>query len=191
MKIGLFFGTYNPVHVGHMVIANYMVEFTDLDQIWLVVTPQNPFKQKESMLKDYDRLHLMHLAIGDDSRLKASDIEFSLPQPNYTVTTLAYIKEKFPEHQFALIMGADNLNNFHKWKNHEVILKDHELYVYPRLESNEGGQLRQHYKVNYVEAPVMKISSSFIRRAIGEGKNVNHYMPSATAKYIDEMNFYK
>ena len=191
MKVGLFFGTYNPVHVGHMVIANYMVEFTDLDQIWLVVTPQNPFKQKQSILKDYDRLHLVRLAIGDDQRLKASDIEFKLPQPNYTATTLVYLKEKFPEKEFALIMGADNLNHFHKWKNHDEIIKNYDLYVYPRMESNEGGELRHHYKVNYVEAPVMKISSSFIRKAIKEGKNVRHYMPSEVAKYVDEMNFYR
>ncbi len=191
MKIGLFFGTYNPVHVGHMVIANYMIEFTDLDQLWMVVTPQNPFKQKQSLLKDYDRLHLVRLAIGDDLRMKASDIEFSLPQPNYTVDTLAYLREKYPEDNFALIMGADNLNHFHKWKNHNVIIEHHDLYVYPRMDSNEGGQLRHHYKVNYVEAPVMKISSSFIRQAIKEGKNVNHYMPFDVAQYIEEMNFYK
>jgi nicotinate-nucleotide adenylyltransferase len=191
MKVGLFFGTYNPVHVGHMVIANYMVEYTDLDQIWMVVTPQNPFKQKQSMLKDYDRLHLVRLAIGDDPKLKASDIEFKLPQPNYTATTLVYLKEKFPEMDFALIMGADNLNHFHKWKNHDEIIKNYDLYVYPRMESNEGGELRHHYKVSYVEAPVMKISSSFIRKAIEEGKNVSHYMPNDVAKYVDEMSFYR
>lgn len=191
MKIGLFFGTYNPVHVGHMVIANYMVEFTDLDQIWMVVTPQNPFKQKQSMLKDYDRLHLVQLAIGDDLKLKASNIEFGMEQPNYTVHTLAYLREKHPSYKFALIMGADNLNHFHKWKNHENIIEEHELYVYPRMESNDGGELRFHYKVNYVDAPVMKISSSFIRSAIAEGKNVSHYMPKEVAKYIEEMNFYR
>ncbi len=191
MRIGLFFGTYNPVHVGHMVIANYMVEFTDLDQIWMVVTPQNPFKQKQSMLKDYDRLHLVQLAIGDDSRLRASDIEFGLPQPNYTVHTLAYLKEKYPENSFALIMGADNLNHFHKWRNHEEIIENFDLYVYPRMESNQGGELRHHYKVNYVEAPVMKVSSSFIRKAIEEGKDVFHYMPKEVASYVREMNLYK
>lgn len=191
MKVGLFFGTYNPVHVGHMVIANYMVEYTDLDQVWMVVTPQNPFKQKQSILKDYDRLHLVRLAIGDDPKLVASDIEFSLPQPSYTATTLVYLKEKFPDKDFALIMGADNLNHFHKWKNHDEIIKNYELYVYPRMDSNDGGELRHHYKVNYVEAPVMKISSSFIRKAIKEGKSVNHYMPSEVAKYVDEMNFYR
>ncbi len=191
MKIGLFFGTYNPVHVGHMVIANYMVEFTDLDQLWMVVTPQNPFKQKESMLKDYDRLHLVKLAIGDDPRMKASDIEFSLPQPNYTSNTLAYLEEKFPDHQFVLIMGADNLQHFHKWKNSEHIIANHELYVYPRIDSDEGGELRAHSNVKMVDAPIMKVSSSFIRKAIGEGKSVSHYMPKGVAEYVEEMNLYK
>ena len=191
MKVGLFFGTYNPVHVGHMVIANYMVEFTDLDQVWMVVTPQNPFKQKESILADYDRLHLINLAIDDDIKLRSSDIEFSLPQPNFTATTLIYLKEKFPKHKFALIMGADNLNHFHKWKNYEEIIANHELYVYPRLECNEGGELKNHKNVIIVDAPIMKVSSSFIRNAIKSGKNVAHYMPKKVAEYIDEMNFYR
>ncbi len=133
----------------------------------------------------------MQLAIGNDTRLKASNIEFDLPQPNYTVDTLVYLKEKFPEKDFSLIMGADNLNHFHKWKNHEVILENHDLYVYPRMASNDGGDLRQHFKVNYVEAPVMKISSSFIRKAISEGKDVSHYMPAKVAEYVDEMNLYQ
>ncbi len=190
-KVGLFFGTYNPVHVGHMVIANYMVEFTDMDELWMVVTPHNPFKKKSSLLKDYDRLHLVQLAINDDTRLKASNIEFDLPQPNYTCDTLAYLTEKNPGVHFSLIMGADNLNHFHKWKNHEVILENHDLYVYPRMDSNEGGELKRHYKVNYVEAPVMRISSTFIRNALKEGQNVRHYMPAEVAKYVTEMNLYK
>jgi nicotinate-nucleotide adenylyltransferase len=191
MKVGLFFGTYNPVHVGHMVIANYMVEFTDLDQVWMVVTPQNPFKQKESMLKDYDRLHLVKLAIGDDLNIKASDIEFGLPQPNYTSDTLAYLEEKSPEHQFVLIMGADNLQHFKKWKNSDHLLSNYMLYVYPRVDSEEGGALSKHPNVKMVDAPIMKISSSFIRAAIKDGKKVIHYMPSAVANYVDEMNLYR
>ena len=190
-KVGLFFGTYNPVHVGHMVIANYMVEFTDMDELWMVVTPHNPFKKKSSLLKDYDRLHLVQLAISDDTRLKACNIEFDLPQPNYTCDTLAYLTEKYSGVHFSLIMGADNLNHFHKWKNHEVILENHDLYVYPRMDSNEGGELKRHYKVNYVEAPVMRISSTFIRNALKEGQNVRHYMPAEVAKYVTEMNLYK
>jgi len=133
----------------------------------------------------------MELAIGDDTRLKASNIEFDLPQPNYTVDTLVYLREKFPKNNFALIMGADNLNHFHKWKNHEVILENHELYVYPRMDSNEGGDLKRHYKVNYVEAPVMKVSSSFIRKSIKDGRNLRHYMPSKVSEYVAEMNLYK
>lgn len=191
MKIGLFFGTFNPIHVGHMVIANYMVEYTSIEQIWLVVTPQNPFKQKASLLKDYDRLHLVNIAIGDDRRMRSSDIEFGLPKPNYTSDTLVYLREKFPDHEFILIMGADNLNNFHKWKNYEEILSNHELYVYPRMENNSGGELRQHNKVSYVEAPIMKISSSFIRKAIKEGRDLNFFMPENVGKYVKEMNFYK
>lgn len=191
MKIGLFFGTYNPVHVGHMVIANYMVEFTDLDQVWMVVTPQNPFKQKESMLKDYDRLHLVKLAIGDDFKMKASDIEFGLPQPNYTSNTLTYLEEKHPNYTFVLIMGADNLMHFHKWKNSEHILSNYEIYVYPRIDSEEGGELKSHQKVRMVDAPIMKISSSFIRKAIKDGKVVSHYMPKPVADYVIQMNLYK
>lgn len=191
MKVGLFFGTYNPVHVGHMVIANYMVEFTDLDQVWMIVTPQNPFKQKESMLKDYDRLHLVKLAIGDDLKMKASDIEFGLPQPNYTSNTLAYLEDKFSNHEFVLIMGADNLEHFHKWKNHEHILDAHQIYVYPRLDSDEGGELKNHPKVKMVEAPIMKVSSSFIRQALKDGKDVAHYMPDQVAAYVKEMNLYR
>ena len=191
MKIGLFFGTYNPVHVGHMVIANYIVEFTEMDQLWMVVTPQNPFKQKKAMLQDFDRLHLVNLAIGDDPRMRSSDIEFSLPRPSYTSDTLVYLKEKFPMHVFSLIMGADNLNNFHKWKNHEEILKNHEIYVYPRLDSNEGGILRHHEKVRYVDAPIIKISSSFIRKSIKAGKDVSHFMPEKVSSYIEEMNTYR
>lgn len=191
MKVGLFFGTYNPVHVGHMVIANYMIEFTDLDQLWMIVTPQNPFKQKESMLKDYDRLHLVKLAIGDDQNIKASDIEFGLPQPNYTSNTLAYLEEKYPDHEFVLIMGADNLRHFNKWKNSEYILQNHELYVYPRIDSEDGGELRDHEQVKMVDAPIMKVSSSFIRQAIHDGKSVMHYMPKDVADYVKEMNLYK
>ena len=191
MKIGLFFGTYNPVHVGHMVIANYMAEYTDLDQVWMVVTPHNPFKQKKSMLRDYDRLHLVRLAIGDNLKIRASNIEFDLPQPNYTIDTLTYLKEKHPDYEFVLIMGADNLDHFHKWKNHEEILANYSLYVYPRIEAEESTGLRSHEHVIHCDAPIMKISSSFIRNAIREGKDVRHYMPEAVSEYIYASNIYK
>lgn len=191
MKIGLFFGTYNPVHVGHLVIANYMVEYTEMDQLWMVVTPQNPFKMKKSLVQDYDRLHLVELAIGEDQRMRPSNIEFNLPKPNYTCDTLVYLKEKFPQHEFSLIMGADNLNHFHKWKNHKEILENHRLYVYPRLDSNEGGELRKHEKVTYVDAPIIRISSSFIRKAIKEGRNLRYFMPEKVSQYVEEMGLYR
>lgn len=190
MKIGLFFGTFNPVHVGHMVIANYMAEFTDLDQIWFVVSPHNPFKNKKSLLHEHHRLAMVREAIGNDIRLKGSSIEFDLPQPSYTATTLAYIKEQYPEDDFVLIMGSDNLDSFHKWKNYEAILANHELYVYPRPEKS-AGELATHPKVKMTSTPLMDIASSFIRKAIKEGKNVNHMMPESVAKYIEEMHFYK
>lgn len=191
MKVGLFFGTYNPIHVGHMVIANYMVEFTDLDRIWIVVTPHNPFKEKKGMLADYHRLQLVNIAIGDDLRFKASDIEFNLPQPNYTIHTLTYLKEKYPDNEYVLIMGADNLTHFHKWKNHDEILKNHELYVYPRIDGKLPQDLVNHPNVSIHEAPIMKISSSFIRKSILDKKDVRYYMPKDVFEYISEMHFYE
>jgi nicotinate-nucleotide adenylyltransferase len=191
MKVGLFFGTYNPVHVGHMVIANYMAEFTDLDQVWMVVTPHNPFKEKASMLRDYDRLHLVRLAIGDNLKIKASNIEFDLPQPNYTIDTLTYLKEKNPDKEFVLIMGADNLNHFPKWKNHQEILDQHWLYVYPRIGAGKDLPLESHPKVKFCDAPIMKISSSIIRKATASGKDLRHYMPEKVSEYIQASGLYK
>lgn len=191
MKVGLFFGTYNPIHVGHMVIANYMVEFTDLDRIWIVVTPHNPFKEKKAMLADYHRLQLVKVAIGDDIRFKASDIEFNLPQPNYTIDTLTYLKEQYPENEYVLIMGADNLSHFKKWKNWEEILAQYKVYVYPRIEGSDFDDLTEHSAVSFHDAPIMQVSSSFIRKAIKDKKDVRHYMPKDVFEYIQEMHFYE
>ena len=193
MKIGLFFGTFNPIHIGHLVIANHMAEFSDLDQVWFVVTPQSPFKTKQTLLDNYQRLEMVYRATEDYTKLKPCDIEFGLPQPNYTVNTLAYLQEKYPENQFALIMGEDNLKSFHKWKNHEIILKNHELYVYPRI-SNEvevENNLHQNKKVHHLDAPIMEISSTFIRNSIKQGKLVKPLLPEKVWQYLDEMNFYK
>lgn len=190
MKVGLFFGSFNPVHVGHMVLANFMLEYTDLERIWFVISPHNPLKQKQSLLDERHRLQLVNLAIGDNTKLKASDIEFKLPQPSYTIDTLTYLKEKFPKNEFALIMGSDNLDSFHKWKNYEEILKQCELYVYPRP-GFEGGQLKSHTKVKLVNAPVMEISSTLLRQAIKEKKDVRYFMPEASWNYIKEMHFYE
>lgn len=204
MKIGLYFGTFNPIHVGHLVIANYMAEFTDLDQVWLVVSPHNPLKEKSTLLADHHRLALVQIAIEDNDRLRASDIEFKLPKPSFTVTTLTHLKERFPQHEFAMIMGEDNLRTLHKWYNYDYLLKNHRIYVYPRVltiqeeaEVQEIGKqtknaFSEHENVILCEdAPVMKVSASFIRNAIREKKDVRYLLTDPVQKYIDEMNFYK
>ncbi len=192
MKIGLYFGTFNPIHIGHLTIANHMAEYSDLDQIWFVVTPQSPFKVKNSMLDNQQRLEMVYRATKDYQKLRPSDIEFGLPQPNYTINTLVYLQEKFPEHQFALIMGEDNLKSFHKWKNYELILEGHDIYVYPRIsEGNVETQFDKHPKIHRVAAPIMELSSTFIRKSIKKGKNVRPMLPEHVWEYLDEMNFYK
>lgn len=192
MKIGLYFGSFNPIHIGHLVIANHLAEYSDLDQVWFVVTPHNPFKKKSSLLDNYQRLEMVYRATKDYTKLKPSDIEFNLPQPNYTVNTLAYLQEKHADHEFALIMGEDNLKNFHKWKNYEVILENHDIYVYPRISENKTeSQSTEHKKIHPVNAPIMQLSSTFIRNAIKEGKNVKPMLPEFVWEYLDEMNFYK
>ena len=190
MKIGLFFGSYNPIHIGHLAIANYMVEFTDLDQLWFVVSPQNPFKKKNTLLSDYQRFELVNQAIGNNYKFRASNIEFNLSKPSYTIDTLTYLHDKFPKYDFVLIMGSDNLENFHKWKNFEEILKYHELYVYPRHNTKDNN-LINHQKVKVVNAPIMEISSSFIRKSIKEGKDIQYFLPEKVYKYIKEMHFYE
>ena len=190
MKVGLFFGSFNPVHVGHMVLANYMLEYTDLERIWFVVSPHNPLKIKNSLLDEKQRLHLVNLAIGSNTKLKSSNIEFKLPQPSYTINTLTYLKEKYPQNDFALIMGADNLARFHKWKNYEEILQHYQLYVYPRP-NNDGGDLKNHANVKLVNAPIMEISSTAIRQAIKEKKDIRYFMPEEVWEYIGEMHFYE
>ena len=192
MKIGLYFGTFNPIHVGHMIIANHMAEHSDLDQIWMVVTPHNPHKQKTTLLDDYQRLHMVTLATEDFTKIKPSDIEFKLQQPNYTVNTLAHLEEKYPMHEFALIMGEDNLNSFHKWKNYEVILNNHEIYVYPRKNSDKiNEQFVAHNKIKRVDAPIIELSSTFIRDNIKSKKNVAPMLPQKVWDYIDSSAFYK
>lgn len=190
MKIGLFFGSFNPVHIGHMAIANYFAEFADLDQIWFVVSPQNPLKEKSFLLNEYDRLHLVRLATEDSPKLKATDIEFHLSKPSYTIDTLTHLSEKFPQLHFVLIMGSDNLASLCKWKNHEMILKYYSIYVYPRLES-DGGDFNDHPSVKLFAVPLMEISSSFIRQSIKDGKSMRHFLPEKVFGYIDEMNIYR
>jgi nicotinate-nucleotide adenylyltransferase len=169
-----------------------MAEYSDLDQIWMVVTPHNPLKKKSTLLDDYHRLQMVHLATEDFPKIKPSDIEFKLLQPNYTVNTLAHLQEKHPNYQFSLIMGEDNLKSFHKWKNYEVILAHHEIYVYPRLSSEEDLlKLKNHPKIHFVDAPIVEISSTFIRDNIKNDKNVKPLLPNKVWEYIDHNNFYK
>jgi len=174
MKIGLYFGTFNPIHIGHLIIANHMAEFSDLEQVWMVVTPHNPHKKKNTLLDDYQRLHLVHLATTDYPKIKPSDIEFKLPQPNYTVNTLAHLNDKYPQHEFCLIMGEDNLNSLHKWKNYEFILEHHNIYVYPRIADEfEKSPLENHPHVHKIDAPIVEISATFIRESIKKIKTLH------------------
>ncbi|OOG73407.1 nicotinate (nicotinamide) nucleotide adenylyltransferase [Flavobacterium sp. A45] len=192
MKIGLYFGTFNPIHVGHLIIANHMAEHADLDQVWMVVTPHNPLKKKATLLDDYHRLQMVYLATEDFAKIKPSDIEFKLSQPNYTVNTLVHLQEKFPDHEFSLIMGEDNLKSLHKWKNYEVILEHHDIYVYPRISSEgENLELKNHPKIHLIDAPVVEISSTDIRHNIKKGKNVQPLLPHKVWDYIDHNNFYR
>jgi len=190
MKVGLFFGSFNPVHIGHLAIANYFAEFSDLDQIWLVVSPQSPFKKKKTLLPEYQRYHMVELALGDDLQIRPSNIEFLLPKPSYTIDTLTYLSEKHPSNQFSLIMGSDNLVHFHKWKNYRELMAHHELYVYPRP-GNDPNPFQDRYDFHLVDAPLIEISSSMIRLSIQQGKNMRYFLPVKVFKYIQEMHFYE
>jgi nicotinate-nucleotide adenylyltransferase len=191
-NIGLYFGTFNPIHIGHLAIANHMAEFSELDEIWLVVTPHNPFKKKSTLLDNHHRLEMVRLATEHYPKLKPSTVEFDLPQPNYTVNTLAVLEEKYPDYMFNLIMGEDNLKSLHKWKNHDVILERYGIFVYPRI--SEGvieHQFKDHPKITKVKAPIMEISSTFIRSSIADKKNIRPLLPEHVWSYADEMNFYR
>ena len=192
MYIGLFFGSFNPVHVGHMIIAQHLLNETDLDQVWMVVTPHNPLKKKATLLDDHHRLQMVYLATEDFPKIKPSDIEFKLPQPNYTINTLVHLQDKHPDYEFSLIMGEDNLNSLHKWKNYEAILQHHEIYVYPRLNSGEiDEQFVNHPKIHRVGAPVVELSSTFIRDSIKNNKNVIPMLPHKVWEYVEHNLFYK
>jgi nicotinate-nucleotide adenylyltransferase len=186
----LYFGSFNPIHIGHLMIAGYIAEHSDLKEIWFVISPQNPLKEKNSLLTDYHRLALVNVSIENDPRFKSCDIEFKLPQPSYTIDTLTYLQEKYPQKEFSLIMGADNLENIHKWKNFGQIIQYYSIYVYPRP-GFDGGKFKDHEKVFWVNAPLMEISSSFLRNAIKEKKNMNYFLPEKVYKYILEMHFYE
>ena len=190
MNIGLFFGSFNPIHNGHLAIANYIVEFTNLDELWFVISPQNPLKSKSGLLADYQRLEMVSRAIEEHSKFRASNIEFSMPKPSYTIDTLTYLKEKHPDHNFSLIMGQDNIATIHKWKNFELILEKTSILVYPRPNILEG-KYDSHPSVEMVFAPQMEISSSFIRKTIAQGKELPYFMHPKAYKYMREMHFYE
>jgi len=188
-KIGLYFGSFNPIHIGHLAIANYMLEFTDLDKIWFIISPHNPLKEKKSLLPDYHRLEMVHLALSDDYDMKANNIEFKLPQPSYTIDTMTYLQEKYPKNDFAIIMGGDSLGSLHKWKNYESMIKQYQVYVYARPDADHNNITHPNIKVFH--APQMEISASFIRNSIKEGKNIRYFLPAKVWEYIQEMHFYE
>ena len=190
MKTGLFFGSFNPVHMGHLVIANYMANYTQLDEVWMVVSPHNPLKNKKGLSNSYDRLEMVRIATENSLHLKVSDIEFNLPKPSYTIETLSYLEEKYPQKEFALIMGADNLTSFKKWKNYEVILKNYKIFVYPR----PGAVIEEwknHPSIIITEAPQMDLSSTFIRKAVLEKKNIQYFVPDPVIDFIEGKSMYR
>jgi len=189
LKIGLFFGSFNPVHVGHLIIANIMAETTDLNKVWMVVSPQNPFKPSKGLLHEFDRFDMVRAAVYDHYKLEASDVEFHLPKPSYTIHTLVHLREKHPDKEFRVIMGEDNLTNFVKWKNHEIILKDYGLYVYPRPGVQLSG-LKEHPNVRMVDAPLLDISATFIRNCVRKHQSVRYMVPDVVEEMIRTRGFY-
>jgi nicotinate-nucleotide adenylyltransferase len=189
MKIGLFFGSFNPIHIGHLIIANTMAENADLQEVWLVVSPQNPLKKNTGLLHEFDRYEMAALAIHDSYKLKVSDVEFNLPRPSYTIDTLTYLSEKHPQHEFVLIIGEDNLSSFPKWKNYDKILQYYELYVYPRPET-EKTELTNHPKVKFIPSPLLDISATYIRNNVREGKSIRYLVTEQVENFISRKKFY-
>lgn len=190
MKIGLFFGSFNPIHVGHLIIANYMATQTDLQRVWLVVSPHNPLKPKKTLARDFDRLHLVRLALENNDQLEASNVEFGLPKPSYTVDTLAYLQEKYPQHTFALIMGGDNLASLPQWKNYEHLLANFDIHVYKRP-NYELGELATHPRVHLHDAPLLDISATYLRQCIKEGKSIRYLVADPVFEYLEHSTLYR
>ncbi|WFB66549.1 nicotinate (nicotinamide) nucleotide adenylyltransferase [Chryseobacterium sp. WX] len=192
-KIGLFFGSFNPIHIGHLILANYILENSDMDELWFVVSPQNPFKDKKSLLNDHNRLDMVQLAVKNYPNMRASNVEFSLPKPSYTIDTLTYLHEKYPDYSFSLIMGEDNLKSLHKWKNADILIKNHHIIVYPREFEGEkkDSEYLQHENISLIKAPVIELSATEIRNMIRDGKNVRPMLPPEVFEYLDGSSFYK
>ena len=189
MKIALYFGSFNPIHTAHLIIANHVMNETDIEKIWFVVSPRNPFKEESNLLNEYHRLHLVRLATEDDNRIKASDIEFGLPRPSYTATTLTYLAEKYPEHQFCILMGSDSFQNIHKWKNYEFIVNNYSIYVYLR----PGFEVTNHVNADLrvLQAPLLQLSATQIRKYVGEGKSIRYMVPDKVLEEIERGNYYR
>jgi nicotinate-nucleotide adenylyltransferase len=185
----LYFGTYNPVHIGHMIIGQYIFEHSNAKELWYVVSPQNPFKENQQLLSDRQRLHMVNLAIKDPYHIKTSDIEFGLPKPSYTAVTLAHLSEKYPEKNFAIVMGSDNLVNFHKWRNYQAILDHHQIIVYPRKDKDTDAY-DEYKNVHRIKAPEIELSSTLIRKSIKQGVSVSQMLPQGVWEYIDKNGFY-
>ncbi|AZI54133.1 nicotinate (nicotinamide) nucleotide adenylyltransferase [Epilithonimonas vandammei] len=196
-KIGLFFGSFNPIHIGHLILANYILEHSDMQELWFVVSPQNPFKEKKSLLNDHNRLDMVQLAIKNYQKMRASNVEFSLPTPSYTIDTLTYLQEKHPDYSFSLIMGEDNLGSLHKWKNYDLLLQNYQVIVYPRIfgedisSSPNVTQLKNHHNIHKIDAPIIELSATEIRDMIKSGKNVRPMLPPEVFEYLDGSSFYK
>lgn len=190
MKIGLLFGSFNPIHIGHLIIANYMANHTELDKVWLVVSPQNPFKKYGDLINTYDRLEMARLATDNAQNIEVSDVELKMPQPSYTIDTLTLLKEKYPQHEFALIMGSDNLVSLPKWKNAKLILRDYRIFVYPRP-GYENADLASHPSVTITMTPLMELSATFIRKSLAAQKNIQYFVPDPVLKFIESKNLYR
>ena len=189
-KVGIYSGSFNPIHHGHVMLANYLVEFSDLDELWFVVTPQNPLKKKEDLLDDDERLKMVQLAIGDDPRIHVSDIEMHLSTPSYTINTLTALSEQYPDSEFVFICGMDSLQNLKNWREYQKILDNYELLVFPR-EGYDGGELINYPSVTVLKTPIIEISSTFIRQCIKEGRDVRHFMPEKAFEYMKEHRLYE
>ena len=189
-KVGIYSGSFNPIHHGHVMLANYLVEFSDLDELWFVVTPQNPLKKKEDLLDDDERLKMVQLAVGDDPRFHVSDIEMHLPTPSYTINTLTALSEQHPDCEFIFICGMDSLQNLKNWREYQKILDNYELLVFPR-EGFDGGDLINYPSVNVLKTPIIEVSSTFIRNCVKEGRDMRHFMPEKAFQYMQEHHFYE
>jgi len=190
-NVGLFFGSFNPIHTGHLIIANYMANYTDLDEVWLIVSPHNPLKRKDTLANQFDRLEMVNLALESAENLRSSTVEFSLPQPSYTIDTLIYLTERNPAVNFALIIGSDNLVSFKKWKNHEIILRDYRIMVYPRPGYPSPPEFADHPSVTITDTPLMEFSSTFIRKAVKAGKSIRYFVPDKVLEFIESKGLFR